>query len=223
VWADFKLQWVKSNQLALGLEVEPKLLVSKPSNDPGWATVDVTPSVELTRGNWVDLLGELLIARTKQTDHVDSTEFTPRLGLRFHLLSNLRDELFKERQPKRRLVIRDLVRFEWRNLYYSTDKSNSSTFRIRDRIEVEFPFNRQRVTDEGAVYAMSDGEWFWTSSNPPDERYASNKRVRAGVGDRISRTWCGEGLYIWDQSRDSIDNGFRTSDNVIQVTVRRVW
>jgi hypothetical protein len=165
----------------------------------------------------------MLIARTKQTDNVDSTEFTPRLGVRFHLLSNLRDVLFKERQPARRLVVRDLVRFEWRNLYYSTDKPNSSTLRIRDRIELEFPVNRQRVTDDGAIYAMSDAEWFWTTSNPPNERYASKKRVRAGVGQRFNRAWRVEGLYIWDEARDSIDAGFTTSDNVIQVTIRRVW
>src|SRR6476646_1143827 len=119
MWADFKMQWVKSDQLTLGLHVEPKVLVSKPSGDPGWATVDVTPSVEITRGNWIDVIGEMLIARTKQTDNVDSTEFTPRLGFRFHLLSNLRDLLSKERQPARRLVLRNLVRFERRNLYSS--------------------------------------------------------------------------------------------------------
>jgi Protein of unknown function (DUF2490) len=220
---DFDLKRVKSDQLTLGLQVEPKVLVSKSSKDPGWATVDVTPSLELTRGKWVDVLGQVLIARTKQTDNVDSTEFTPRLGFRFHLLSNLRDAVFKERQPARRLVLRNLVRFEWRNLYYSTDKPNSSTLRIRDRFEVEFPINRDRVTDDGAVYAMSDAEWFSTASNAPNERYASKRRVRAGVGQRFSRAWRVEGLYIWDESRDSIDSGFTTSDNVIQVTIRRVW
>jgi uncharacterized protein DUF2490 len=223
MWADFDLRWVKTDQLTFGLQVEPKMLVSKVSSDPGWATVDVTPSVEITRGNWIDVLGEVLIARTKQTDNVDSTEFTPRLGFRFHLLSNLRDILFKERQPARRLVVRDLVRFEWRNLYYSAGAPNSSAFRVRDRFELEFPINRPRVTDDGAIYAMSDAEWFRTPSNPPNERYASKKRVRAGVGQRFSRAWRVEGLYIWDEAPDSIDTGFTTSGNVVQITIRRVW
>jgi len=205
------------------VQVEPKVLVSRSKDNLGWSTVDVTPSVEITRGNWIGVIGEMLIARTKQTDNVDSTEFTPRLGFRFHLLSNLRDLLSKERQPARRLVLRNLVRFEWRNLYYSVGTPDSSAFRVRDRFELEFPINRPRVTDDGAVYAMSDAEFFWTPSNPPDERYASKKRVRAGVGQRFSRAWRVEGLYIWDKARDSIDTGFTTSDNVIQVTIRRVW
>ena len=186
--------------------------------------MDCTPSAEITRGKWIDVLGERLIARTKQTDNVDSTEFTPRLGFRFHLLSNLRGVLFKERQPARRLVLRDLVRFEWRNLHYATDKPQLlDAPHPRDRFEVEFPFNRSRVTDDGAISAMSDAEWFWTASNAPDERYASKKRVRAGVGQRFSRAWRLEGLYIWDESRDSIDTKFTTSGNIIQVTIRRVW
>ena len=75
----------------------------------------------------------LMVGRTNQTDDLDSTELTPRLGLRLHLLSNLRQQIVKERHPKRRLVLRDLLRLEWRNLYDSTDKADSSTVRLRNR------------------------------------------------------------------------------------------
>src|SRR5215203_6817833 len=78
-------------------------------------------------GGRLDVLNELLVGRTKQTDDLDSTEVTPRLGSRLHLLSNLRTSLEKEERPKKRLVLRDLARVEWRNLYYSTDKPDSST------------------------------------------------------------------------------------------------
>jgi hypothetical protein len=56
-----------------------------------------------------------------------------------------------------------------------------------------------------------------------DERRLRASGIRAGVGQRFSRTWHAEGLYIWDEARDSIDTGFTTSDDVIQVTIRRVW
>ncbi len=150
VWTDFDLHWIKSHQVTFELQVEPKVLASQPAEGPGWATLDVTPSAEFTRGQWIDVLGQLLIAGTKQTDSVNSTELTPRLGFRFHVLSNLHDELLKEKQPKRRVVIRNLVRFEWRNLYYSSDEKNSSTFRIRDRIELEFPINRRTSPTMGS-------------------------------------------------------------------------
>ena len=122
LWTEFKFNWIKSRQLTLGVDAEPKVLIWAPAGDPGWATLDVTPSLEYSRGEWFDMVGELLVGRTRQTDDLDSTEVTPRIGFRLHLLSNLREELVKEKRPKRRLVIRDLIRLEWRNLYYSTDK-----------------------------------------------------------------------------------------------------
>ena len=53
-------------------------------------------SIEYKRGQWFDVVSELLVGRTRQTDDLDSTEVTPRIGLRLHLLSNLRDELGRE-------------------------------------------------------------------------------------------------------------------------------
>jgi hypothetical protein len=39
-----------------------------------------------------------------QTDDLSSTEVTPRIGLRLHVLSNLRTELEEERRPRQRLT-----------------------------------------------------------------------------------------------------------------------
>src|SRR6185436_12410150 len=119
LWANFKFEWDQSHRTTITVDAEPKVLVWAPAGDPGWATLDVTPSIEYKRGPWFDAIGEFLVGRTKQTDDLDSTELTPRIGFRLHLLSNLRDDLHKERQPRRRLVLRDLLRFEYRNLTYS--------------------------------------------------------------------------------------------------------
>jgi hypothetical protein len=177
---------------------------------------------EYTHGNWLDAIGELHLARTRQTDHQSSAEITPRVGLRFHLLSNIRNELFKEKQPKRRLVLRNLLRLEWRNLYYSDDTPQSSTLRVRDRIELQFPFNRVRTTDNGVIYVSSDAEWFWTRTDP-SERFANKQRVRAGVGRRWSYAWRAEVLAVWDRSRDATAAGFTTADIAVDVRLKHVW
>ena len=104
LWANFTFDWVKNHRATIGVNAEPKILVSAPAGDPGWATLDVTPSLEYSRGQWFDMVTEMLVGRTKQTDDLDSTELTPRIGFRLHLLSNLRQEIVKERRPKRRLV-----------------------------------------------------------------------------------------------------------------------
>ena len=159
-WGNLTVDWIKSHRVTIGVKVEPKVLVSDPDDEPGWATVDVTPSVEYARGEWFDMVGEMLVGRTNQTDDLDSTEVTPRIGLRLHLVSNLRQAIVKERRPMRRLVIRDLLRLEWRNLYYSTDKPDSSTVRLRNRLESLWPLNRSRITDDGVTYLNADWEWF---------------------------------------------------------------
>jgi hypothetical protein len=222
LWGNLTLDWIKSHRSTFGVDLEPKVLVSKPSDDPGWATLDVTPSFEYSRGNWFDMIGETLVARTKQTDDENSTEITPRVGFRFHILSNLENDFLKEQLPKRRLVIRNLIRLEWRNLYYSTDKPDSSSLRLRNRVEMSYPMNRRRLTDDGATYVTGDAEWFWTEDDP-DERYASKQRVRVGIGHRHSRPWRVEGLFIWDRSRHAATDGFTTSDYALDVRVRRVW
>ena len=204
------------------MEVEPKVLVSKPADQPGWATLDVTPSVEFSRGNWFDMTGELLVARTRQTDNLTTTEITPRVGVRFHILSNLANEIDKERRSARRYVLRNYARIEWRHLSYSDTTPDSSTGRFRDRIENLFPLNRARVTDDGAVYLTADAEWFWTQSDV-QERFANKQRGRAGIGYRRNYAWRLETLYVWDRSRDSAAQGFARVDNVLDVKVRHVW
>ena len=222
LWGTATLNWIKSPQFTLGLDIEPKVVVSKPAADPAWATLDLTPSVEYTRGNWFDAVGELLVARTRQTDDVNTTEITPRIGFRFHILPNLANRFLNERLPKRRLVIRDYLRFEWRNLYYSTDEPDSSTFRMRNRFELQYPLNRSRVTDNGAVYGLSDVELFWTSEDL-QERYASKERVRFGVGLRRSRAWRFEGVYVWDRSKKTATDGRTTADSAIDIRIKKVW
>ena len=221
-WANFTFDWIKSHRVTSGVNAEPKVLVSAPAGDPGWATLDVTPSLEYSRGQWFDMVTEMLVGWTKQTDDLDSTELTPRIGFRLHLLSNLRQEIVKERRPKRRLVLRDLVRLEWRNLYYSTDKPDSSTVRLRNRFETLWPINQPRITDNGALYLAADWEWF-IPVDDPDERFANRQRVRAGIGYRRSSAWRFEARYVWNRSRNTIDEPFTSTDHAIDLTMKRVW
>jgi hypothetical protein len=221
-WANFNFDWAQSHRVTIGVDAEPKVLVSAPPGDPGWATLDVTPSFEYSRGAWFDLVTEMLAGRTQQTDDVDSTELTPRIGFRLHLLANLRHELVKERRPKRRLVLRDLLRVEWRNLYYSTDKPDSSAVRFRNRFEALWPLNRPRLTDNGARYLTADWEWF-IPLDDPDERFANRQRVRAGIGYRRSFAWRFEGMYVWNRSRNTLGQPYTSTDHAVDLTMKRVW
>ena len=178
--------WIKTDRTTLALDLEPKVLVSAPPGDPGWWSLDVTPSVEYTVRNWLDLTGEVLTAYTKQTNDDNTFELTSRFGLHVSLFSRelptiVRDRAFKsERPPKRRLVIRDLIRIEQRNLFHSSGGTDS-TWRFRNRLEFSFPLNRAKITVDGARYVTSDWEWFIPLGDPAGtvrEQTADSSRLR---------------------------------------------
>jgi hypothetical protein len=223
LWGNVTLDWIRSHHLTYQIDIGPKVLLSSPDEgDPGWATLQITPHVEYGRGPWFDLIGELAIAETWQTDDLNSTEVTPRVGIWLHLLANIRDRVAREKQPRRRLVLRDLVRVEWRNISYSDGRPSQSTARFRNRLEASWPLTRQRITEDGATSLISDWEWF-IPVDDPDERFASRQRIRGGVGYRRSFAWRFEALYVWNRSRDTVHEDFTTSDHCLDLRLKRVW
>lgn len=55
MWGKVTLDWIKSHALTFGVDVEPKVLVSKQPDEPGWATLDVTPKTEYAPAKWFDI------------------------------------------------------------------------------------------------------------------------------------------------------------------------
>jgi len=222
MWANITFDWVKQSGVTYEIDFEPKALLSAPPEEPGWSNLDITPSVEYPVTNTLDLVGEMTLGRTKQTDDIDTSEVTVRGGVRFHLFSRQRRLLLNETLPKRRLVIRDLVRVESRNFFYSNGDPSDSTIRFRNRLELMWPLNRPNLGDDGAVSALSDWEWFIPVSDPT-ERFANRQRIRAGLTYRHSVSWRFAALYIWNRSRDTTTEPFTTSEHIVDVQLKRVW
>jgi hypothetical protein len=139
LWANVTFDWVKSDRLTYELDLEPKVLLAGPEGEPAWSNLDLTPNVEYSWKRWLDLVGEATVGRTFQTDDVTTFEVTPRVGVRFHVFSrNTTPYLPKVREavPKRRVVVRDLLRVESRNFFYTGSGANesfSSNVRFRNR------------------------------------------------------------------------------------------
>ncbi len=222
-WGNLTLNWVKSDRLVYEFDVEPKVLLAAPEDEPGWRNIDLTPNVEFSPKGWLDVVADTTVGSTKQTDDVDTIEVTPRLGLRFHLFSRSQRFQLMERAPDRRIVVRDLVRVESRNFFYRGAESGfDSTVRFRNRLEFLIPLNKARMTDDGARYLMADWEWF-VPLDDPEERFASRQRIRTGLGYRRNFNWRYEVLYMWTRSRDTIEEGFSTTENIIDVRVKRLF
>ena len=71
-------------------------------------------------------------------------------------------------------------------------------------------------------YWLTDWEWFIPLSEP-GERFASKQRIRLGLGYRRNLQWRFEALYMWTRSRNTIEDGFKTSDNIIDLRLKRVF
>jgi hypothetical protein len=223
LWGNLTLDWVKSDRLVYELDFEPKALLDAPDGAPDWRNLDVTPNVEYSPTGWLDIVADTTIGRTMQTDDLDSTEVTPRLGVRFHLFSRALRFHPREQAPQRRIVVRDLARVESRNFFYSGgDVTSESTFRFRNRLEFLLPLNKARITDDGARYVLADWEWF-VPLDDPQERFANRQRIRTGIGYRRSFNWRYELLYLWTRSRDTLDEGFSTTENIIDIRVKRLF
>jgi len=223
LWGNLTFDWVKSDRLVYELDFEPKALVNPAEGEPDWRNLDVTPNAEYSWKRWLDLVGEATIGRTMQTDDVNSTELTPRAGVRFHLFSRTQRFRVLEQAPLRRAVVRDLLRVESRNFFYSGgDSGSDSTVRFRNRLEFLAPLNKARLTDDGARYLLADWEWF-IPIDDAEERFANRQRIRAGLGYRRSFNWRYELLYMWTRSRDTIDEKFSTNENIVDIRVKRVF
>jgi hypothetical protein len=229
LWGDVSLNWLRSDRLSCALDLEPQALVANSDPDAtDWRTFGVTPNVEYSAKRWLDLIAEMGMSITHQTDGLGSFELTPRAGVRFHVFSrdlpNIIGRGLKraELPPTRRFVLRDRLLVEHRNLFYTQDEPTSSTLRVRNRVEIQVSLNRPKVTDDGSRTLLADWEWFLPLDDPA-ERFSSRQRIRTGLAFRHSFTWRSEVVYIWTRSRDTTEEPFSTSDNAISVTIRRFF
>ncbi len=49
------------------------------------------------------------------------------------------------------------------------------------------------------------------------------QRIRTGLGYRRHFNWRYEVLYIWTGSRSAVDEGFGTTENILNIRVKRVF
>jgi hypothetical protein len=224
LWGDFTAVWKESPRQMLSLDFQPKALVVMPPGDPAWIELGLTPAYMFTAVGWLDLGSELYTGFTKQTNDQNSLEVTPRLDVELHLFSRDKPGLLhlNELTPRRRVVVRDLARVEFRNLFYNDGTPESSTVRFRNRLQFTAPFNKPSMTADGAVYVLADWEWFIPLGSP-SERFSDSQRIRAGLGHRRSYNWDVESLLVWNRTRKSPDTGYSTSNYAVDIRFKRTF
>jgi hypothetical protein len=219
-WGNLTLGWIRSEKVYLELDLEPKVLVS---GDPQWRNLDVTPAVEYYPSPWVDLVGEMVVGTTLQTDDLRTTELTVRGGARVHFVQMARGKLQIERTPLGRISAATLVRLEERNFWYSDNTDSQQSFRFRVRLELKAPINHANLAMDRTWYVLADAEGYVPVGDEVDERFATKLRGRVGLGYRIDERHRVDLLYIRDRQKDTIDDTPTDSSQAIDLRYRVVF
>jgi hypothetical protein len=217
IWGNVILDHPRSEHLLFELDMEPKTQIT---DDDGWRNLDVTPLVEFYPNTWVDLVGEINIGYTRQVSDLNTFELTPRLGIRLHLLNNLRERLKLGVHVPRRLGVANLTRIESRNFWYSADAESRHEWRLRNRTEFKLSLNHQDLHIDRTLYLIADFEVYFPLADDIPERFATKLRARAGVGYRANYKWRLEALYIRERQRITFGEDFVTSANIVDVRLK---
>ena len=134
---------------------------------------------------WIDLVGETAFGYTRQSNDFDTRELTPRIGFRLNVLNNLREREHFAIHPLGRVRLATLVRFEYRNFWYSDGSPSQHTWRFRARVEVKFGINHADYSHDKSLYGIFDAEAFVPLGEGVSERFASKTRMRTGLGYRL--------------------------------------
>jgi len=227
LWSLFTVDWLQTHRLTWQLEIEPQTDVHVPTGKPSSTILDVTPSIAYAASKWSDATVEFLAGYTDQSEGDDVFEATTRFGLHLHLLSRVladraaRSGAAREQTPRRRVVLSTWVRAEYQNQFHSNGTATTTTWRLRSRPELSYPFNRNKITADGAVYATGDAELYFPFGDAGG--FVEQYRIQAGVGYRRSFRWRLEALVIQTRARKTEDDAFSTSNRAFDLRIRMVF
>ncbi len=217
LWGNVTLDYPRGERWLFEADFEPKTQVSSGEK---WWNVDVTPLVEYYPTRWIDLVGETVFGYTRQEDDLNTKELSPRFGFRLNLLNNLRENRYLPPGLLRRVRVATLVRFEYRNLWYSDGRESQHGWRFRIRLEAKVGINHADLSQDCSLYGIFDTEGYVPFGDGVSERYASKARARAGLGYRLRYQTRFELLYIRDWHRDAPGSPKQPTANAVDARLK---
>ena len=197
-------------------EFVPKLQVNGPEK---WASTAVAALAEYRPTHWLDLQGDINVGYTFQSDDLRTLSIRPRIGALLHILSDVRETGFIAKKVQR-LGLATLLRLEFRNFWYwgsAAEQSYDSSWRFRVRLDVRVGLNRADRSMPKTWYLFTDAEAFINLGEEIEETFASRWRVRIGPGYRLNRGWRFELLYIFENTRNTLEGDFVRMNNAIDL------
>lgn len=204
VWDEYMLNYPFANSF----NVENAFCYSTLIGKPKWRAYDYGATLEWSVTNRIDVIAATVLSYTNQTDSYNTFEVRPALGTRLYVT------------PNNRIQTRLLLRVEQRNFKNLETKEWTQEYRPRFRAESIIPINKKSYYEDKMWYGITDVEWLMKTENV-EERFANRFRWRIGAGYRLSYNLRFEFLYMLQQSRNTIEDGFESSDNIFRLRLKQ--
>ncbi len=204
-WFEYMLNY----PFASSYNMENAVTYSTALSGPKWRALDYSLTVERSLTQHVDVMAQTVVAYTNQTETYNTLEIRPVIGTRLHFT------------PNNRIQTRLLLRLEQRNFEDLDTKTWTQTYRPRARAEALIPINRKSYFDDDLWYGILDAEYLFANADTDvKERFANKFRLRAGIGYRLNYTFRFEFIYLYQESRNGIDETFSSSDNIFRFRLK---
>ncbi len=200
-WFEYMLNYPFANSW----NIENAFTYSTALSAPKWRAYDYSATLERDITQHVQIIAQGVLSYTNQTETYNTLEIRPVLGTRLFLT------------PSKRIQTRLLFRLEQRNMQDLETNQWTQTWRPRARAEAIIPINRDSYYKDNQWYGMIDVEWLFANTHTDlQERFANRFRLRTGVGYRLNYSMRFEFLFMYQASRNGIDEAFSSSDNVFR-------
>jgi len=204
MWDEYMLNYPFANSFNL----ENAFTYSTVIGTPKWRALDYGATLEWSVTNRIDVIGSTVFSYTNQTESYNTFELRPALGTRIYLT------------PNNRIQTRLLMRVEQRNFKNLETKDWTQEYRPRFRAESIIPINKKSYYEDKMWYGITDVEWLMKTDDV-EERFANRFRWRIGAGYRLSYNLRFEFLYMLQQSRNTIEDDFESSDNIFRFRIKQ--
>ena len=174
-----------------------------------WSELSAKPNWEYSATPWLDLVGGVALAYTHQTEDFDSFEVRPYVGLRPY---------FFTKRGIHGVKLVDFLRYEYRAQYTFKAEARNNSSRVRNRLQAVIPLNKASILLHGALSALVDVEAFFNTQDL-QERFSSRLRVRLGAAYNYSTAFRFQLIYALQRSRDTLDEPFSTTDQILRFRV----
>lgn len=217
IWANLTLGFPSGNRKwFFEVDFEPKVQVSGPEK---WTGLTVNGLADFRPLRWLDLTADLSVDYTVQSNDLQTFSLVPRIGAALHIFSNIRETGFIGEKVKR-LGVATLLRLEYRNFWYygsAAEQNYESSWRFRVRMDIRLGLNRADRSLPKTWYLFADAEAFVNLGQPIEETFNSRWRIRIGPGYRLNRGWRFEVLYLFEETRNTLEGDFERSVNAVDL------